>query len=88
MCLFKFNKPWEPWSLWGKRCLKPNSIGAEEVIICQTEGGTEQRVSWYGKRDGKLNYALGIYRPINQARKNACSYNSIKFYKIQFFADD
>ena len=42
MCLFKFNKPLERWGLGGKRCLKPNSTGTEEVIICQTEDGAEQ----------------------------------------------
>lgn len=45
MCLFKFNRPLEPRGLGGKRCLKPNSIGAEEVITCQTEDRAEQRMS-------------------------------------------
>lgn len=45
MCLFKFNKPLEPRGLGGKRCLKPNSTRAEEVIICQTQDRAEQRVS-------------------------------------------
>lgn len=73
MCLFKFNKPLEPWGLGGKRCLKPNSIGVEEVIICHTEGGTEQRLGWCGKRDGKLNYVPGIHGPLKHVREGASS---------------
>lgn len=42
MCLFKFNKPFEPGGLGGKRCLKPNSTVAEDVIICQSEDRVEQ----------------------------------------------
>lgn len=85
MRLFKFNKPLEPWGLGGKRCLKPNSTGAEEVIICQTERELNKEWADLGTGDAKLNYLPGIHSPRNQAEKHASFYILPNFIKDSAF---
>lgn len=74
MCLFKFNKPLEPWDLGGKRCLKPNSTGAKEGIICQTEDRAEEsELIW---EQGMKNWIMSqVSTPRKQTRKLPASYH-------------